>query len=290
MGAISEYVTAKFMGKVAEQHIRQHPQMAVFAFDGISSDICIYGQYEKDELEFLATAIFPTLKEKLVCLDVGANIGNHSLSFAKSFDRVLAFEPHPKTFKLLEYNAKLTNNIEAVNKGLSNSNRIEKVRVPTYSTNIGGTTLTVQSGHKDGTTEFNFELQCLDDFVQQNKIDAISFIKIDVEGHEVECLKGATKTLGQFRPPIAMEILGRDIVNGNAESITILKQLGYSYFYELEDTNIVNKLPRPLYKLTRFVSGFIMNKRLTKRYQLRSIQYFKSRNYSMIICSHEPIA
>jgi hypothetical protein len=46
----------------------------------------------------------------------------------------------------------------------------------------------------------------IDDFVQKNNIDKIDFIKMDIEGAELNALRGAIKTLNKFRPKLAISV------------------------------------------------------------------------------------
>ena len=96
--------------------------MAVFSSDHISHDINLDGIYEKD---YLITLIkwLKSIQYNIfngIAIDIGANIGNHSVFFSKFFKKVYSFEPNPKTFELLKINAKLNNNIYVRKTGLSN--------------------------------------------------------------------------------------------------------------------------------------------------------------------------
>ena len=55
-------------------------------------------------------------------LDVGANIGNHSLYFSNFSKQVFSYEPNPNTFELLKFNTKNLSNINIYNIGISNKN------------------------------------------------------------------------------------------------------------------------------------------------------------------------
>src|SRR5260370_28725319 len=104
-----------------------HPrkQIAMFAFDAMGININEDGVYELHELE----AVFDWLKTlraispESVALDLGANIGNHSLYFSDYFERVYCFEPNKRTFKVLALNAELAPNVVCYNYGLSNRDR-----------------------------------------------------------------------------------------------------------------------------------------------------------------------
>ena len=71
----------------------------IFFNDSVSNELMINGIFEKDELDLLSNII-----DKKIFIDVGANIGNHTLYFRNSFEKIYSFEPHPKTYKLLQLN------------------------------------------------------------------------------------------------------------------------------------------------------------------------------------------
>jgi FkbM family methyltransferase len=54
-------------------------------------------------------------------IDIGANVGNHSVFLSKFFRQIIAFEPHPRNFLLLQANGMLTENILPINTALGSS-------------------------------------------------------------------------------------------------------------------------------------------------------------------------
>ena len=61
--------------------------------------------------------------------------------------------------------------------------------------------------------------------------DKIDLIKIDVEGHELNVLKGMEKTLKKFSPIIVFESQKKEIINGSSKVIDFLKSKKYNKFY-----------------------------------------------------------
>ncbi len=100
--------------------LRGNVQMTVFANDYIANHIVIDGFYEKLLLD--NTLFFlDTLKENTknwVFIDIGANIGNHSIYFSDYVKEVHAFEPNPRVFRILEINSEYKKNINCYNYGL----------------------------------------------------------------------------------------------------------------------------------------------------------------------------
>lgn len=136
-------------------------------------------------------------REGSVVVDIGANIGNHTLFFANELHarKIISFEPIPETFKLLMMNVHLNglqNRVELHNEGLSNEPGHASVTVFNPG-NIGGTTLAQGAG--------NLSLTTLDSLNLPN----VTFIKIDVEGMEPEVLEGSIETIKRTRPIVFVE-------------------------------------------------------------------------------------
>ena len=88
--------------------------------DFTSTRIILDGVYERRELEVLSREVLPHLSRASTALDIGANIGNHTVWFAGHFDRVVAFEPNPMVAALLRINTMaLGEAVEVVEVGLS---------------------------------------------------------------------------------------------------------------------------------------------------------------------------
>ena len=157
------------------------------------------------------------LKDNSVILDIGANVGSHSLYWAieRKAQKVYSFEPYTQTYEILETNIKL-NNLEKIvfpsNKGLSNETCNAKVK-SFWERNVGGTSF-------EKNSEGDFEFVSVDSLNIPEKID---LIKIDVEGHEMEVLEGAIKTIFNNKPIIVIETFNKK------EQVTqFLNSLGFT--------------------------------------------------------------
>lgn len=226
-------IADKYIRKVNKGYARNYPALACFSGDYISTRIFLDGRYEIKELDFLASKVFPKLKQRSACLDIGANIGNHALYFADYFDKVIAIEPHPRTFRLLEINAELVDNVVPVNKGCSNAKRRVVALEPLM--NIGGTRIAEDNpfSPKQKFKRVEFDLELLDDMKGVNDCLSIDFIKIDIEDHELECYRGAVNLLNKHQPVIACEVGSSSISDGKSPTIEHLKHNNYRFIYEL---------------------------------------------------------
>ncbi|RZJ83096.1 MAG: FkbM family methyltransferase, partial [Chryseobacterium sp.] len=166
-------------------------------------DACIYftGDYEP----YLKTNFADLIKPGMVILDVGANIGFHTLYFAEltgKSGKVVAFEPIDVNFKALQQNLALNEfpHIMPVNKALGSENSTLHIHIDVNAHNPGAFNL-FENGKK------NTSINCVraDDFLKESQISKVDFIKVDVEGFELEVFKGLAKTLKQSHPIIFFE-------------------------------------------------------------------------------------
>ena len=165
-------------------------------------------------------------------------------------------------FKLLNINASLTNNIIAQNVGLSNSQKTIKVPKNIYETNIGSTKV-VEQKFVASEDFHEFKLTELDNFVKENKINSIDYIKIDIEGHELECIKGGELTLRRYSPVLTIEVLKEDI--GYQDQIAVTYG-GINYIkFKKNDFKITNIKISPK-TINKFKSNFFLLDTGIKRY------------------------
>ena len=249
---------------------QDYPPLAIFNYDVLGRYVACDGYHEINFLECLAKDVFPILKSHHICLDIGANIGNHSVFFSNYFQKTYAYEPNLRPFKLLEANAMLKDNIKPFNFALSNTTKKQKVIFELNNTSIASL---VRSAGK-GTHEAIFQLKCLDKVLRRDEIGKISFMKIDVEGNELNVLKGAARTIEASKPVIVLEVLKYEIQNGTFATKEFLETLGYKFFYIFE--------PKRRFK-------FIPNKMKTNiRRELIFIeapQKFAQTGYPMVVCA-----
>lgn len=192
--------------------------------DMIQKTIFRYKNYfENRSLSFLCKVwkdgiIGNAIKNKAV-LDIGANIGNHTLYFLNECQAkfVYCFEPATDTFKILQRNVEI-NHLEEVtsliNAGVGSSSGKGCIR----SSREGNTGFTVIEPSLDG----DVRIVAIDDM---NICESIGLVKIDVEGFEVEVLEGMLKTIEQNMPFMMIEV---DNTNQNSV-FSILERYGYKH-------------------------------------------------------------
>jgi FkbM family methyltransferase len=166
--------------------------------------------------------------------DVGANVGFYSLvlSVMHSGLRVIAFEPNPKTFKLLDRNVR--------------ANRLREITcvpVAVSDSNDGAVLHLSQSDmsasldrHFDSrvTASFDVPTTTLDSYVTITPPRGRVVIKVDVEGHEVAFFAGARETITRLVPDIVTEV----VVNCAHIPYAWLRECGYR-FYSITNRGLV---------------------------------------------------
>jgi FkbM family methyltransferase len=176
--------------------------------------------YEMDILK----AMEKYIDQNSVVVDVGSNIGNHILYFGKILEakKIYGFEPMNDVFNVLKKNLELnelTSKVKIYNIALGS--KIGKGTIDydgSMINNLGATSI-----KKDENGEFKIEK--LDNVLMNEK--NINFIKIDVEGFEIEVLKGASRILQKYRPTIWIESF--------EENITQVKKILFSSGYILKE-------------------------------------------------------
>ena len=140
-----------------------------------------------------------------VILDVGANVGDYSrgiLSIAPAA-RIYCFEPHPRNVSALK--SALGTRVKVVPVALGSTSGM--LELFDYDGGEGSSHASLHKGVFEGIHQQPHESQfvtvtTIDDFVVQQRIDSISLLKIDVEGHELEVLRGATRVIRERKVDI----------------------------------------------------------------------------------------
>lgn len=153
-------------------------------------------------------------------IDVGANIGLHSVRFANKFSNVFSFEPVIANFECLEKNTNTFDNVKCFNNGLGNISETLDIKIPSTSNNCGLYSL-VDFEDVNNTIQETIEIIKLDDFDF-----APDIIKIDTQGFEEKVLLGATKTLTLHSPVIIAECESKAQKN---KVNKMLDNLGYTF-------------------------------------------------------------
>ncbi|GAB4536734.1 MAG: FkbM family methyltransferase [Pleurocapsa sp.] len=148
------------------------------------------------------------LKPGDIFYDIGANVGFFTIIGAKLVGEagtVYAFEPLPNNAANIRHNIQLNgfNTVTVIEKAVSEKTAPGKLLV---TENVGGNTLSGADSPPDVTGAIAVELIAIDDLISQGQIKPPNLIKVDVEGAELDALKGMEQTLRQYRPIVIYEI------------------------------------------------------------------------------------
>lgn len=173
----------------------------------IDKIIFVEGLYEKRFLSFMKRV----LPENSVILDIGANTGNHAIYLSKCASQIHCFEPNPETFERLVENVGLNGirNIQCHQLGLGNQNSIASFQV-NLDGNLGNSGYVSETATQPKNTKIiKLPIKRGDEFIEPLGLEAIHFIKIDVEGLEPVTLDGLRQTIARYRPVVAFEFHGQ---------------------------------------------------------------------------------
>jgi FkbM family methyltransferase len=189
----------------------------------IGRSLELYGEWAEAELRLLGSVI----KTGSIVLDVGANIGCHSVFFGQAAGpegKVLSFEPERVLFQQLCANIALNSLSNVLTFNMAAGASAGSVRIAqmdhTKSQNFGGLSLAGDNETSDETTS----VIRIDDL----GLPACTLIKVDVEGMELDVINGASATIEAYKPVLYVEN------NNEAKSgplITRLLELGYHLYW-----------------------------------------------------------
>jgi len=199
---------------------RSGPMMALSTDQYVGRALEVYGEYCPAEWTLLRQLIKPGMN----VVEVGANMGTHSVDMARACapGTFLAFEPQPRLFQILCGNLALNNVTNAL----------------VYPEGCGDEEGEIGIARVDYDVEGNFGGFALDRHqgdipVRIRTIDSLrlarcGLIKIDVEGFEPKVIRGAAETIRRCRPILYVE---NDRADQQQEVIDLVAGLGYRMYW-----------------------------------------------------------
>lgn len=191
-------------------------QLVVYRNDSIvSAAIALFGEYCHAEVDIMARY----LDDSSIYYDIGTNIGYHAVAVQQQTNcKVIAFEPHPNHFAVAAYNC-------------------QNKPIQLFHTALGSTEGTMTISDFDENVMGNYGEVGINDKgieVPVMKLDElpeltrVTLMKIDVEGAELDVLKGAEQTIDTNRPVIFYEAI--DFVVWN-KCMEFLQQKDYKFYW-----------------------------------------------------------
>jgi FkbM family methyltransferase len=182
--------------------------------------VCIFGTYEPQ----LRNIIRLVLRPGGVAMDVGANVGWHTLLMARSVGdqgRVMAVEPNPSVRERLNQHVNINkfDHVDILPFAASDTDgTAEFYGIAAEAVNSGSSHL-LAKGDNRASDQINVETRKIDRMISEAGIQRLDFIKLDIEGHEWPALMGAQDSIARFRPHIVFEY-GADYAIGTPDEMT----------------------------------------------------------------------
>lgn len=198
---------------------------------GISEELFLFNTHEP----FSTKVVMKNLREGMVCLDVGSNLGYYATLESKivgKTGRVIAIEPSPVSFKYLEHNLALQNqsNYEAFNFACGKEDREVRFLI-TGKSNLNRV---LKEGEKTSSdmNVVKVPVKKLDTFLKEKLLKKLDFLRMDVEGYEMQILEGAKESIGKFKPMIQIEVHLHKLGKNNTKKLLDgFKTHGYQNTY-----------------------------------------------------------
>lgn len=173
-----------------------------------------------------------TVKKGAVVIDAGANRGYFTTLFSMlvgNTGEVHAFEPVPETYDLLLANTGgRASNVKANHLAVGRTRGMAPISYDlddSEKASLAHASTTNARSCKVGVIP-------LDEYVNEENIRRLDFVKIDVEGYELQALAGMEKSLGDFTPQLSIEVTLPH--QERSALFSFLKQVGYESFRVIE--------------------------------------------------------
>lgn len=175
-----------------------------------------------------------------VALDIGANVGIYTYALHKQGMEVHAFEPQPTCANVIAAWAEGKERVFVHNAGVGSSESNLVLHIPLVR---GKPIPTRASFLSTGQEEQQLNVPVVK--IDSIPFEVVSFIKIDVEGHEMEVLRGASRTLETFKPKLLVEIdRSRHNKDSFAGIISFLRHKGYRC-YTIRENGLLGECAAP---------------------------------------------
>jgi len=217
-------------------------KMELDPYDMVSRRILETGAWEPESIQ----AVADHLRPGATFIDVGAHIGYYSLKAAALVGpegHVISIEPNPQTLSKLRGNV-AANGARAVSVWpvacAASESTLQLYAAP--ESNTGESSLAKENASQEGAAAAAFSVPArpLDAIVKEANLDRVGVIKIDVEGAELEVLKGSARTLEEFHPVLIVEMVPTQLkaMGATVDDVTrFLASHGYRAVRRVDHTN-----------------------------------------------------
>lgn len=190
----------------------------------IGRSLNLYGEWCQQEFQLLEQIIKPGQ----FILDVGANIGTHTVFFAQRVGQsglVMAFEPQRLVFQMLCGNVAINALTNVICKNAAVGKTLREINIPLLDwrikQNFGSLSLCDKKDEKKCEKVDQLTIDSL-------HLNSCHLMKIDVEGMEMDVLQGGRESIIKFHPILFIEIHGENL---SSRIIPFLTKLNYSLYW-----------------------------------------------------------
>ena len=208
------------------------------------------GAWEKSTIEFLNRNV----NQNNVVIEVGANIGAHTLQIAKlagKKGRVIAIEPTQFAIEKLKKNISLNPNI-------SNITVVKKVVSDVEARGKDAINSDWSMNSQQSPEKINFLSTTVDKLVEGLELCHVDLLKIDVDGYDYKVLKGAKETIRKEKPTIFIELCEYTLQQKGDSIVDIfnfLEGFGYECFDENEERKIDDEYAMSIVGMKTSING-----------------------------------
>ena len=222
----------------------------------IDWSVYYYGAYSIEELNLMFD--FTPKEKNGTVVDIGANVGHHTLFAALLSREVISFEPFSEVAEKINLKVKENNleNVKLHTYALGDENSLGSYQKPA-SNNRGTGSFLRSNGSKDSVP---LQIKNGDFVFNKISLDRIDFIKIDVEGFEEKVIKGLYKTLLKYRPVVFFEWSENERHLSVAAKVEIFPD-SYIFYQFIADVNVAMFFRKKSYALkiaSRWQDGNIL--------------------------------
>lgn len=157
-----------------------------------------------------------------LCVQAGGAVGVWPIEFAKHFELVCTFEPDPTNYECLKRNVAKAGKVNIIHRHAALGETEKKIHIVRDECHVDncGAGYAVEGGDTDCITIDGLGLR------------SCGLIQLDIEGYEINALRGATETIESFRPVIVLEVKPHPQLKGRKEYLNaekfLLEQMGYT--------------------------------------------------------------
>jgi FkbM family methyltransferase len=200
--------------------------------DLIGWKIFFFGEYETGTNNVIEKYV----KSGDTVIEAGANIGSETIILSRLVGKghVYGFEPNPYTFERLKINKTINELTNADVYDYALGEKDSTIHFNIYPKGFCNAGMSSKYESTPKTKKIEVTQRTLDSFVREKNIAKVDFIKMDIQGAEMDLIQGAANTIAQHKPIIFTEAL--EIYNNTKQLYETLKGYGYSVYY-IEDNH-----------------------------------------------------